>query len=84
MNKILIILTAAVLALTLSEVVAADDRDQSSPQRQTRQVADPAAGGATASQREWDYLTAIQKCELRPGAKKTKCVDAARKKYGEM
>ena len=84
MTKVLIVWTAAVLALTLSEVAAADDTDQNSQQMQTLQVVDPAAGGATASQREWEYLTALQKCELLDGTEKTKCVDAARKKYGQM
>jgi hypothetical protein len=84
MTKVLIVLTTGVLALMLSEVAAADDTDQNSQRKQTLQVADPAAGGATASQREWDYLTALQKCERFVEAEKTRCVDAARKKYGEM
>ena len=84
MNKLLIILTAAVLVLTLSEVAAAAEVDKNSQQRQTQQVADPAAGGATASQREWAFLTAIQKCELRNGGEKTRCVNAPRKRYGLM
>ncbi len=84
MSKILIITMAGVLALTLSEGAAANDKDQNSQQMQTRQAADPAAGGATASEREWEYLTALQKCELLVEAEKTKCVNAARKKYGQM
>ena len=84
MSKLLITLTVAVLALTLSEVAAAADKDQNSQQLQAQQVADPAAGGATASQREWEYLTALQKCELRTGAERTKCVDTVRNKYGQM
>jgi ABC-type uncharacterized transport system YnjBCD substrate-binding protein len=84
MSKLLITLTAAALALTLSEVAAAADKDQNSQQLQPQQVADPAAGGATASQLEWEYLTALQKCEPRTGAERAKCVDAARKKYGHM
>ena len=83
MSKILIIAMAGVLALTLSEGAAANDKDQNS-QTQTRQTADPAAGGATASEREWEYLTALQKCELLVEAEKSKCVNAARKKYGQM
>jgi hypothetical protein len=79
-----IILMAAVLALTSRKVAAADDKDQISPQPQAQQFADPAAGGAVASQREWEYLTALQKCELRTGAERTKCVDATRNKYGQM
>jgi hypothetical protein len=84
MSKVLIISMAGVLALTLSEVAAANGKDQDSQRMQTRQVADPAAGGATASPREWEYLTALQKCELLVDTEKTKCVNAARKKYGQM
>jgi hypothetical protein len=84
MTKLLIVLTTGILALTLSEVAAAEDTDQNSQQMQIRQVADPAAGGATVTEREWNYLTALQKCELLVDAEKTKCVDAARKKYGQM
>lgn len=84
MSRILIVLMAAVLALTLSEVAAAADQEQESQQPQAPQVTDPAAGGAIASQREWDYLTALQKCELRTGTQSTQCVDAAWKKYGQM
>lgn len=85
MRRLLIItLTAAVIALTLSEVAAAAGTDQNGQARQTQQVADPAAGGATASQREWEYLMALQKCELRAGAERTKCVDGEKQKYGQM
>ena len=84
MSKILIIAMAGVLALTLSEGAAADDKAQNSQQTQTRQAADPAAGGATVSEREWEYLAALQKCELLVEAEKSKCVNAARKKYGQM
>ncbi len=84
MKKMPVVSMLAALVLSLSEVAAAADTDQDSQQRQTQQVADPAAGGATASQPEWDYLAALQKCELRTGEEKTQCVDAARKKYGQM
>jgi hypothetical protein len=84
MRKKLIVSMLAVLVLTLSEVAAAADTDQNGQRRQTEQAADPAAGGATVSQHEWDYLTALQKCELRTGDEKTKCVDAARTNYGQM
>ena len=84
MKKVLVVSMLAALVLTLSEVAAAADTDQNSQQRQTEQAADPAAGGATVSQPEWDYLTALQKCELRTGDEKTQCVDVARKKYGQM
>ena len=85
MSKPIIVLVAAVLALTLSEVAASADQDKESPQQQRApEAADPTAGGATATQREWEYLTALQKCELLVDDERTKCVDAARKKYGQM
>jgi hypothetical protein len=84
MKKVLIVSMAGLLVLTLSEGAAADDKDQNTQQRQTRQAADPAAGGATASESEWEYLAALQKCELLVDTEKARCVDAARKKYGQM
>lgn len=84
MSKILTLLCAGALALTLSGFAAAADKDQNSQQPQARQPADPAAGGATASQRDQEYLAGLKKCEPLTGADKTKCVDAARKKYGQM
>ena len=50
----------------------------------TQQPGDPAAGGATVSQQEQEYLAALKKCEPLSGADKTKCVDAAKKKHGQM
>lgn len=84
MSKSLAIFAAVALALPLSGFSASADTDQDSRHQPTQQVADPAAGGATVSQREWEYLTALQKCEPRSGAERSKCVDEVRKKYGEM
>jgi hypothetical protein len=84
MFKLLIILMAGVLALTLSEVAAAVDKDRNGPQQRIRQVVDPAAGGATASETEWEYLTALQKCESLAGPDKTNCIDATKRKYGQL
>lgn len=47
-------------------------------------AADPAAGGATVSKGEQEYLVALKKCESLADADKTKCVEAAKKKLGEM
>ena len=84
MSKSLALFTAAALALPLSGFAAAADRDQDSRRQLTQYVADPAAGGAIASQREWEYLTALQKCEPSSGEERTRCVDKVRKKYGQM
>ena len=84
MSKLLSMLTAGALALTLGGVAAAADKDPNSQQPQAQQPADPAPGGAAASQRDQEYLAALKKCEPLTGADKTKCVDTAKKKYGQM
>ena len=84
MSKLLIILMAGVLALTLSEGAAAADKNRNDSEQPIRQVVDPAAGGATASETEWEYLTALQKCESLAGPDKTNCIDATRRKYGQL
>ena len=84
MSKLLTKLTAAALALTLGGIAAAADKDQGSTQRQAQQVPDPAAGGATVSMQEREYLVALKKCESLTGAEKSKCVDVARKKIDQM
>ena len=84
MSKSLALFTAAALTLPLSGIAAAAERDQDSRRQPTQQVADPAAGGATASQREWEYLTALQKCEPSTGEARTRCVDKVRKQFGQM
>ena len=84
MSKLLTLLAAAALALTSSGFAAAADKDQNTEQPQARQTADPAAGGATVSDLEQKYLVALKKCEPLADTDKTKCVDAAKKKYGQM
>ena len=43
-----------------------------------------AAGGVTAPQGEQEYLAALKKCESLTDTDKSKCVDAAKKKYGQL
>jgi uncharacterized membrane protein YebE (DUF533 family) len=47
-------------------------------------IDDPAAGGATASQRDQEYLASLKKCEPLTGTERSKCIDAARKKHGQL
>jgi len=84
MNKLLTILVPAVLALTLNGFSVAADKDMGSQQPQAEQPADPAAGGATATQRDQEYLALLKKCELLTAPDKAKCVEAAKRKYGQM
>ena len=85
MIKVNNLLSAAVLALTLSGIAIAADGDQkNSPQSEARQPDDPASGGATVSPREQEYLVALKKCEEMAGTDKSTCIDTAKKKYGQM
>jgi hypothetical protein len=84
MNKLLTMLTAVAMALTLSGLAAAADKDMGGQQQQAQPTADPAAGDATASPRDQEYLAALKKCEPMTGADKTKCVELAKKKFGQM
>ena len=83
MNRLFALSVMACVAMAISGIAAADN-DQDNQQAQIQQVADPAAGGATASQREWEYLAALQKCERFSGEERTHCVEEVRKIYGEM
>ena len=76
-------MSAAVLALTLSGIANAAENDQNSQQPGVQQPNDPAAGGATVSQREQEYLATLKKCEQMTGTDKTKCFDTAKKKFGQ-
>jgi hypothetical protein len=49
----------------------------------TQHPADP-VGAATASQREQEYQAALKKCQPLTGADKTKCIDVAKKKSGQI
>jgi hypothetical protein len=84
MSKLLTLLTAGALALTLSGFAVAAEKAYDSQKSQATQPADPAAGGATVSQSEQEYLAALKKCDSLTSADKAACVDAARKKYGQM
>lgn len=86
MSKLLTMMTAATLTLTLGGIASAADKEKDpyNQQPQAQQPTDPAAGGATASKRDQEYLAALKKCEPMSGTEKSKCIDAARKKYGQM
>ena len=94
MSKLLTMLMAGSLALTLSGFAVAQNppADPAAGGATTTEpamsekgsAADPAAGGATASKSEQEYLAALKKCEPLTGGDKTQCVDAAKKKHGQM
>ena len=95
MSKLLTMMTAGALALSLGGMVCAAERNQDSTQPKAQQpkaqqpqaqqpIDDPAAGGATASQRDQEYLASLKKCEPLTGTDRSKCIDAARKKHGQL
>lgn len=40
--------------------------------------------GDSQQQREQEYLAALKKCDSLPAAEKAKCVETAKKRYGQM
>jgi Spy/CpxP family protein refolding chaperone len=68
MKKLSTILGAGALALSLSGFAFAADQQQSG---------DP-------QQREQQYQAALKKCESLPATEQQKCIDAAKKKFGQM
>ena len=94
MSKLLTMLMTAYVALTLSGFATAQNKGAdptkggapaTQPGPSTKgTAADPAAGGATTSKGEQEYLSALKKCEPLTGADKDSCIEAARKKHGQM
>ena len=94
MSKLLTMLMAGALALTLSGFAAAQNQPAdaaaggatNTPPAMSEEgsAGKPAAGGATASQGKQEYLAALKKCESLTDTDKTKCVDAAKKKHGQI
>lgn len=80
MSKLLALIGAASLALSLGGVASAAD-NTAQPQSQQPTQAQP----GTAEQREQEYLAALKKCDaMSNAADKQKCIDAAKKKHGQM
>ena len=97
MNKIPSMLLAGAAALAFSVAAVAAERARSpdpvqkeSPE-QTQPRADPngavvddAQAGAAVSAKEQEYLASLKKCESLNGQQREQCVEAARRKSGEM
>ena len=69
MNRVTAGMAVAAVALSLGAPVFA----QNAPQE-----------GKDQTQREQEYLAALKKCEPLYGAEKDKCIEAAKKKLGQM
>jgi hypothetical protein len=77
MSKLLSLLTAGTLALAASGFVSAADEPY--PSTQSGQSQNQTTPGTT------EYLAALKKCEaINNAGDRQKCVDAAKKKHGQM
>lgn len=92
MKKLLSALAAGTLVLAMNGFAVAQDVP-STNQPNTQQNAQPATqqdtqlpAGQTGdlSAKEQEYLAALTKCEALSGGEKTKCIEAAKKKFGQM
>ena len=79
MNKLLSALAAGMLVLAMNGFTAAQDEPQMTP-RDVQQDTQPDA----KAQPEQEYFVALKKCESLNGNQKTQCIDAAKKKFGQM
>lgn len=84
MSKLIPTLTAAAFALALSGFAYAADEPQPSAQSQPKAEQNQPGQSGDSAKREQEYLTALKRCESLGGADKQKCIEAAKKKYGEM
>jgi hypothetical protein len=94
MNKLLAILVAGLAAWAIAGTVTAADNNRSQQPTQQEQI--PAqrhtnAPGDTqgspkseSTEQNPQYAAALKKCDAMSGARKTKCVDSAKKKFGQM
>lgn len=83
MSKLLSLFGAGMLALSFGAAQAADNTNQQG-QTQAQQPTTQAQPG-TAEQREQEYLAALKKCDgMSNAGDKQKCIDAAKKKHGQM
>jgi hypothetical protein len=76
MTKLMSILAAGALALSLSGAAfSADEKTQDQQQPATP---------ADQSKQDQEYLVALKKCEGLQDAAKQKCIDQAKQKYNRM
>jgi hypothetical protein len=94
MSKLLSLLTAGTLALAASGFVSAADEPypstqtgQSQNQNETTPGNQPGQNETTpgTDQKSAEYLAALKKCDaINNAGDRQKCVDAAKKKHGQM
>jgi hypothetical protein len=89
MTKLISIIAASALALSLSGVAfSADTQDQNTPKTQDQSNSprpqDPNSAPPDQAKQDQDYLVALKRCEELQDASKQKCIDKAKQKYNRM
>ncbi|HWQ37861.1 MAG TPA: hypothetical protein VNM24_04490 [Burkholderiales bacterium] len=79
-SRLLSTLSAGVLAFALSGFAFAGQEGQAGQQQPQAQP----TPGSDAAQREQEYLAALKKCEPLAAAERQKCIEAAKKRFGQM
>lgn len=81
MKQVLSLIAAGIVGLSLQGMVVAADTQQPAAQDQSA----PATGGADQAGRDNEaYVAALKKCESLGADQKQKCIDAAKRKFGQM
>ena len=81
MTKLMSILAASALALSVGGVTfAADEKTQD----QTPRTQDQTGAPADQTKQDQEYLVALKKCDGLQDAAKQKCIDQAKQKYNRM
>lgn len=88
MNKLLSASAAGMLVLAMNGFAVAQNEPgmipQNTQQETQRDTQTPTDEGAVLSAKEQEYLVALTKCESLSASQKTKCIEAAKKKFGQM
>jgi hypothetical protein len=84
MSKLLTMLGAGALAFSIGGIASAAEKDTTNQQSQPQTQQAPQGQPGSAEQREQEYLAALKKCDAGAAADKQKCIDAAKKKHGQM
>jgi hypothetical protein len=86
MNKLVAIVSASFLLFTLTLTAGAADEGGKTPEEnlQSQEQKEPAAQQPTAdlTEREQDYLNALNRCESMSATEKDRCVAATKKEFG--
>jgi len=87
MMKLMSILAAGALALSVSGLGSAADQktqDQKTQDQNAPRTQDQTGAPADQTKQDQEYLVALKKCEGLQDAAKQKCIDQAKQKYNRM